>query len=237
MRTAEEVMDWTIGVVEEHEAFAWPDLRTVAAAHAFTEALASRYAALTFTASRGELALAYDAPAQFNNFHSHFHGGPEITVSPAVNIHEERAFAVISREIAATGEPTEGYGEAQAAALFERLFSRRARVEAFSPPRETARPGDPVLSAKATLATIPQSDDVERIVSRATSVDKVSARVEGSSATAAAARDSGWGTPAAFPEAPKPATLPAPEVKRVAEQVMREIDRRMIARRERMGKR
>jgi hypothetical protein len=233
MRTVDEVMDWMIGVVEKHGAFAWPTLETVAAVEAFTEAIAGRYAAQPVTASRVELALAYDAPAQLNYFQS----GTEIGISPAVTINEQRTFTGIAREIAAAAERSKGYGEAQAAALFERLFSRRMRVEAFSPPRETARPGDPVLSAKSTLSAIPRSDVVERIVPRATAVNTSSTRVERSSAIPAAMRDSGWGTPATFPEPPKPVTLPAPEVKRVAEQVMREIDRRIIARRERMGKR
>jgi hypothetical protein len=229
-------MDWTIGVVEKHEEFARPALKTVAAAEAFADAIAARYAAHAFTASRAELALAYDAPAQLHNSYSHFHGGPEVSISPAVSIYEQRTFTGIAREIAGTTERSD-YGEVQAAALFERLFSRRTRVEAFVSPRETTRLSDSMHTAKAMLATIPQSDVVERIMPRATFADKSSARVEHSSAIPAAARDSGWGTPAAFPELPKPVTLPAPEIKRVAEQVMREIDRRVIARRERMGKR
>jgi hypothetical protein len=232
-----DVMNWTIGVVEKPGAFAGPALKTVAAAEAFAEAIAGRYAAHAFTASRAELALAYEPPAQSNQFHSHYHRGTEITVSPIVNINEQHAFAGISREVAATAEPSGGYSEAQAAALFERLFSRRMRVDAFGLPGEIVHPPDPAVSHKSTIATIPRCDVVERIMPRAAALDKSSVRVEGSSVIPAAARDLGWGTPAAFPEPAKTVTLPAPEVKRVAEQVMREIDRRVIARRERMGRR
>ena len=160
-------MDWTIGVVGQHGTFDWPALKTVAAAEAFTEAIAGRYASAPITASRVELALAYEAPAQINYFQS----GPEIGISPVVTIHEQRTFAAIAREIAATAERSEGYGEAQAAALFERLFSRRTRVSAFVPPRETAQPGDPAVPDRRMIETPPRPEAVERIVPRAAAAD------------------------------------------------------------------
>lgn len=226
-------MDWTIGVIEKQGVFAWPALETVAAAEAFIEAIAGRYGARPITASRVELALAYESPAQ----HNYFQSGPQVDISPGVTIHERRTFAGIVREIAATAERSEGYGEAQAAALFERLFSRRTRVEALVAPREASLPHDPAILARPAIRASLRPEVVERIVPRARAIDKSSATAESSATIPPAANVVGWGTPAAFTEPPKPVTLPAPEVKRVAEQVMHEIDRRIIARRERMGKR
>jgi len=226
-------MDWSIGVVKQHEMFVWPALKTVAAVEAFAEALADRYAAQPITASRVELALAYEAPAQVN----YFQGGPEVGISPVVTINEQHIFAGIAREMAANTERFEGYSEAQAAALFERLFSRRVRVAAFVPPRETAQPRDPATREMRVIETPSRPDVVERILPRAMVAGKSSVFAETTPAVPPSARDTGWGTPVTFPETPKPVILPAPEIKRVAEQVMRELDRRVIASRERMGKR
>src|SRR5580658_1959440 len=125
-------MDWKTGAIQQHGIFVWPDLRTVAATEAFTDSLADRYQTQHVTASRADLALAYEVPARV----SCFQGGPNVDIAPVATINEHATFAGLGRELAAKTENAGGYGEAEAASLFERLFSRRMRVAAFVPPRE-----------------------------------------------------------------------------------------------------
>ena len=60
---------------------------------------------------------------------------------------------------------------------------------------------------------------------------------EGGSALRIEAVEKDWGTRLPLAVEAKPMVLAAPEVKRVAEQVMQEIQHRVIAQRERVGRR
>jgi hypothetical protein len=223
-----------IGVIQKRTRPLWPAPGTVAAADAFAETVALKYAASRITASGVELALAYEPPRQAN----YFQNGSQIDVFPVVNIHARGAVGGTVREpVKSRAALSSGYGQAQAEALFERLFSRHARVAAFasnSSP-QAARPNDLIapIIRKAGATGSPAS--IERVLPRAALAEATTQSP--APARRDAVRDPGWGTPFSSPAQPAPVSLPAPEIRRVADQVMRELDHRLVARRERMGAR
>jgi hypothetical protein len=245
-------MNPEIGVIQRQEIAARSAPGTVVATEAFAVAIAERYAPRAVTVSCADMALAWEPPAEINYFNS----SPRIEISPTINIEDRYLFgaaSAVSRDLPGAPAAPAGSSEAAAGALFERIFSRHIRVTAFEPPPRTDPSGE---RGRRAIDMPRQTDAVERIVHRAMVGEKAAASPSPAEPAAAlpvaaresawgmpapafspSARETGWGSPFAFPEAPKALTLPAPEIKRVAEQVMREIDRRVIARRERTGKR
>jgi len=256
-------MNLEIGVIRRDEIPVQCAPRSVTATEAFARAFEQRYTPRAVIVSRADLALAWEPPARID----YFYNSPRIEISPAVTVEERYVFAGLAKDLRQAPETAVRYGEAEASALFERLFSRRIRVAPFDPPHETAWRREPVRRAAATPP--PEPGTVERIVPRSMIVEKSSAAADKTAVISPAAsetrwetatpitspaasdkswgtaapiaslahHDMGWGTPFAFSETSKPLILPAPEIKRVAEQVMREIDRRVVARRERIGRR
>ena len=256
-------MNLEIGIIRRDEIPVHRAPSSVAATEAFAATFEQRYVPRAVIASRADLALAWDPPARID----YFFNSPRIEISPAATVEERYVFAGLAKDLPHVPETAVGYGEAEAGALFERLFSRHMRVAPFDPPHETACWREPVRRAAATSP--PRPGAVERIVPRVITVEKPSAAADKTAVIPAAARetgwetatpitspaatdkswgtaapiaslaehDMGWGTPFAFSETSKPLILPAPEIKRVAEQVMREIDRRVVARRDRIGRR
>ncbi len=241
-------MNPEIGVIRRDEIPARSAPGTVVATEAFSSAIAERYTPRAVTISCADLALAWEPPAEIN----YFYNSSRVEISPTVNIEDHYLFAPVppvSRDLpgrAATAAEADEAPETAAAALFERVFSRHIRVTAFEPPPRKDHSREPVRGA---IEMPSRPDAVERIVHYAMAGEKPVASptlaepaaaalpAEPAAALPPVARETGWGSPFGFTETPKPVTLPAPEIKRVAEQVMREIDRRVIARRERMGRR
>lgn len=218
-------MNWAAGVIDKTMR---PDrpVPTVSATAAFAAGLAGRYQARPVT-SRVELALAYDAPAQLNTFQ---HSSP---VSIGVNAIVEQAFTRVQREIAAA-PPGSEFGAAQAENLFERLFSRRTRTPRFAAAREPETKRETSLASTLRTITASERVTVERVFPRshiaaAPPAPEVAARPP--------AQSREWPSSPSSSMPPKPVILAPPEIKRVAEQVIREIDHRIIAHRERMGRR
>lgn len=228
-------MNLSIGVINREDAPAQHTPRTVTGAEAFAAAVAQRYMVSFATALRAELAFAWQPPGEIN----YFHDSPRINISPTLIIQEWQKFAGVSKVLARTQETADGYGEAEASALFRRLFSRQMRVAAFVSPRgpETAVAinSDPAFAGP--LDNLRRAAVVERALPRPAATDDFSAPTEGAPLVQPSAREMEWASRPMFPSEPKPITLPAPEIRRVTEQVMREIDHRIVARRERLGKR
>jgi hypothetical protein len=225
-------MEFNIGVIRKQNAPASRPPRTIAASAAFASQIAHRCTPRRFTASRAELALAYELPAQVNYFQS-----ARMDIAPSVTIHDHLALPAIVRGLAGRAESAPVFGEAQARALFERLLSRHKRVAAFM--ESGAAPAAQAHGFPTTRPFSPATiiDAVERILPRTAASQPSADSVGSAQMTASAGADTGWGSRASLPVAPKPFALPEPEVKRVAEQVIREIDHRIIAQRERMGRR
>jgi hypothetical protein len=228
-------MNLEIGVIQKRGGPAFAAPWTVAASEQFASRIAQRYLARGLTVSRAELALAYQTPGEVHHFQD-----TQVNISPQFSLHEHHLFAPVRREIEA------GAREARVEKLYERLFSRQERITSFTPPgappvgfnskmrdsirdRGGNRQGTPPLTGFLTAGP----EAVERIVG--------DAPLQGRAAKPASPQtpdsDSGWGTPIAPVATPKAFTLPAAEVKRVTEQVIREIDHRIVARKERMGRR
>jgi len=210
--------------------------RTIASAAAFAQAIAQRYAPQAVMVTRADLALAWQAPGEINTFTA----APRIEIAPVVTVQERNVFVSAEREVAAVPAAAQaGFGEAEASALFARLFSRQARVATF------AAGSPPALPAGATAnpflvdprEPLERAAVVERSLPHPVVEDDAPVRREAARRPEIVHRDDDWGTRPVLPPEPKPVTLPAPEIRRVAEQVMREIDHRITARRERLGKR
>ena len=229
----DETMNSGLGVIQKRSEPAYRPPGTIAALGVFARRIAYAYLPVELTISRVELALAYGVPEQIEN-HRHAH----MDIAPSFNFHDHFSFAA-PRKLASNSQRAAGLGEAQAAALFERLFSRHKRVVAFAPgaPQGSAiRSGD--YARKRTLDfPAATGEHVERTLPRfVTTESEESARRRGKTTTPRTPEiDSGWGSP--LTPAPKSFTLPPAEVKRVTDEVIREIDHRIIARRERMGRR
>lgn len=216
-------MKLAIGAIEKRIGPAFAPPRSVAASHDFIRRLTLRYLARPLTVSRAELALAYPPPREIN-YHQH----PHLTASLQVNIDDH--FAPVPREMVIAPELVEQAREPQVSKLFKRLFSRYTRAVAFPSsamqptPRTTIAAGKPQLPGFSPSTT---PEPVARIL-RASAQE---------TSPQSPTTDPGWGTPFTPVPAPKPFTLPISEVKRVTDEVIREIDHRIIARRERFGRR
>ena len=217
-------MDLEIGVIKKRNEPAFPAPWTVLASDQFASRIARRYAASELTVSRAELALAHQSLGEvdyFKNVH--------VNVAPQVHVHEHLSFRAAPREIA-TG--SRGAPPASVEKFYERVFSRQERVTLFAAAGETTGAHREEIRPLAGFSAM-HPEPVERTV-RAALAEERTARPDSPHVSDS---DSGWGTPITPPASPKPLTLPAAEVKRVAEQVIREIDHRITARRERMGRR
>jgi len=224
-------MNWTAGVIDKTT----KPVRLapgVAATVAFAAALAERYEARPVTVSRVELALAFDAPAQVNYFQHASH----ITIEPKVTVEQPRPFARVRREMAAAPIQGAEFRAEEAESLFERLFSRRMRVERFAAAREPEPQQPSETSLTSTLRRIAANDGaaVERVFPRARVPESSIAPPAAEVAARPPAQSQEWPSSPTNSMPPKPVTLAAPEIRRVAEQVIREIDHRIIAQRERM---
>jgi hypothetical protein len=241
-----------IGIIRRDEAPARHIPYTIASTAAFVTEIEHRYVAGPVTISRAELAVACQPKAE-NNY---FYHASRIEIAPKLSLQEHNWFAAAPKKLARAERATDGYGEAEASALFQRLFSRQARVAPFAlpPGRETEAPisqAAPIFGP--TLDQIPQVAAVERalarpVVQQGSLVPAEEAPPFQPSASAPewefqsapfqpAVREIGRVPRSLFTNEPQPITLPAPEIRRVAEQVMREIDHRIVARRERLGRR
>jgi len=232
-------MDFDIGVIRKEAIAARSVPLSVAATEAFALGVAKRYALQATTVSCGDLALAWETSAEANYYygsHSVYFGSPRIEVFPRVTV-EERYLSDGSRGL--TGTPAGGGRqslETEANVLFERIFSRQTRVVAFDSQLGTFQLRGLASSGQRRIENPLRSEAVERILPLAAAAQKP-ALVEPSSKVPFTTRDVGWGTPLTTDEPPKPLTLPPAEVKRVADHVIREIEHRITARKERMGKR
>lgn len=216
-------MNLEIGVIEKQSEPAFPPPGTVAASNEFASRVAGQYLPGELTVSRAELALAYDTGGDVNHF-----GDTNVNVSPRFSVDHHYLFAPVRREIAA------GHGgapEAHVERLYQRLFSRQERVKLFAA-GEPGRRGQNEIQPLAGFSMM-HPEPVERTVRATSSEDRAAKPVLRPGENS----DFGWGTPITPPVAQKPVTLAAAEVKRVTEQVIREIDHRILARRERMGRR
>jgi hypothetical protein len=229
-----EGMNLEIGVIEKRSEPAFAVPWTVTASDGFAASIAGRYLGNERTVSRAELALAYQTPGEV-----HFSQEAQIHIAPQVHWREQFLFAPVRREVV---HQSTSAAARQVTRLYERLFSRQERVMSFGPSFANA----PASGAFEKTTEVRQAEmrplaefssrpvaPVERIV-------RESARpveVRQTASPRGADSDSGWGTPLAPPAAPAPVSLPAAEVKRVTEQVIREIDHRIVARRERLERR
>lgn len=228
-------MQFEIGVVRKQSVAASLPPRTIAQSAAFASRIAGRSVPGRFTVLRAELALAYEIPAQVNYFQTAM-----LDIAPSVTVHDHYVFPGIPLQEAAQAGSARAFGEAQASALFERLFSRHQRVAAFPENGGFARPTEP--SPSLGMRSNPSSSEpapgiVERVLASYKAPEPAEAQPGRNPAAGTATADPGWGSRPILPAAQKPFALPQPEVKRVAEQVIREIDHRLTAQRERMGRR
>jgi hypothetical protein len=213
------LMQSRIGMIDEQKSIArsWP--QTVIAVAQFADCVAERCAPGRMAVSQADLAMACERSAEIN---LHY-GGPQIAIAPSISVAERK----------------ERFGEREARALFDRLFTRQTRVsslQAFAAQKLQTRNmvaspasvrGDGGSSAEPVARVLPKSP-VAAI--KEESKDSVSlSRIEPG--------EKDWGTRLSLPVEAKPVVLAAPEVKRVAEQVMQEIQHRVIAQRERVGRR
>jgi hypothetical protein len=227
-------MNLDIGVIQKDRIPVRSVPKSVSALQSFATAVAQRYAPHAVMVSHADLALAFHPSAGDNYFFS----APRLEVAANLTL-QERSLATTSAasESARSFSTSSRYGDAEAGALFERLFSRHTRVAAFPAQSETARQRDPILLSQEPVAASLRPEVVARAMPRAAATARAGTPAESITTPPSTTRDPGWGTPIALHHAPPPLTLPAPEIKRVADQVMREIDHRIVARRERMGKR
>lgn len=210
--------------------------RTIGSAAAFAAAIAQRYAPQAVMVTHADLAVAWQVPDQVN----YVAAAPRIDIAPTVTVEEHNVFIQAARDVAAaSGTEQVSFGEAEASALFARLFSRQGRVATFAAAAVPA----PLAAASANPFVVGPRDPVESVAAVERSLPQAPVdedrpmRHDPVSRPHIVHRDDGWGTPPMLPPEPKPITLPAPEIRRVAEQVMREIDHHITARRERLGKR
>lgn len=223
-------MDWTIGVIERERMQAGAPLPTVAEAGRFASSLLSRYEARRFVASGADLALAWETARVLNE--NHF--STRVEVSPRITVDQSYTFPGFRPEKRAL-TPAAAFDEQRAAALFERLFTRSARFAAIDSPRE-AIPPSTTAAKQALIFAEQRASAVERALPVRPAIEKTPPAAELAHAPAGHKLDDGWGTPLAKRETPAPVTLAAPEIRRVTDQVMREIDHRTRAVRERTGR-
>jgi hypothetical protein len=224
-----------IGIIDEQKSIArsWP--QTVAAVSQFADCVAERCAPGRMIASQADLAMACEPVTEINVYY----GEPQFRFVPSIAVDRRSTFAEIPREVPGVGQRAERFGEREARALFDRLFTRRTKVsslEPFAAPNAQTRSMAefPALQrADRSSSAIP----VARILPKAAAIELKEASGEGGRTSRIEAVEKEWGTRLTLPVEAKPVVLAAPEVKRVAEQVMQEIQHRVIAQRERVGRR
>jgi hypothetical protein len=213
-----------IGMIEEQRSIAssWP--HTVAAMARFAEGFGERRAPGRMIASQADLALAYSPAAEIN----YFYGDPQLRFAPSITVDRQSGFAQSARMLSDDGQRGERFGEREARALFDRLLTRQTRVSSLPS----------FVAAKAQTRSLPEmhADHVARVLPK-TTIAAPEISEEGGRAARRDAVEKGWGTPLALPVEARPVVLAAPEVRRVAEQVMQQIQDRVIAQRERVGRR
>lgn len=222
-------MDFSIGVIERGDIPARAVPATVTDTSAFASSLANRYGSRAFVASGADLALAWEAPASVN----HYYGSRRVEISPEVKIEENYTFAGPAHD-AVVRDVIAPFDEARASALFERLFTRRVRFAPFDSPGDSA----PVSTPPQKLLP-PMLEQRVSVMERVMPTHHAAERPANAIAPAPAMPskgDAGWGTPLPARDTAQPLSLAAPEIRRVADQVMREIDHRARAHRERTGR-
>jgi hypothetical protein len=233
-------MDWRIGVIRRREQALAGAPSTVGAAAGFAEAVRARLAPRTLYAAHIDMTLARPEAAQVN----HFHVGQRIGLNAELIFNDRALFQGAPQ--AASRRQGAAFGEAQARTLFERLFSRRARFSALDERRAAPAPDIPAkrppamvappdIPAKRPPAMVAPPGRAERVLLRPSAAPVAPAPPAPAPRTAEATLAAEWGAPFPAPAQPKPVVLAAPEIRRVADQVIREIDHRISARRERMG--
>jgi hypothetical protein len=195
---------------------------SVAAAGNFAARIARRYSPQAHSSSRAELALAWEHPA----IHSHSYGSPHIHIAPSILFEERYETHGAAR-----------HTEREVRLLFERIFSRETRVSSFGAALSRDAAASGAVAGRREVERLVRPEAVERILPQpAPPKHEQAPRSEDQSTSTTTQAADGWGTPFTRQETPQPIRLPAPEIHRVAEQVMREIDHRITAQRERRGK-
>jgi hypothetical protein len=221
---------------------------TVTASVTFAAGIVQRHAARPLTVSRAELALAWQPAGDVatNNSTS------RVTIAPVVAIHEHPLFTAVTKSFARIVDVPPAYGDAQASALFRRLFSRQGRISAIAgtsippaagrvsaiadssiPPAFGAMPSGPSFR----LSETPRNGAVERTLPRPPKSEAAASKADRAPVLQQNADMQEWGRRPLSSAEPQPITLAPPEMRRVTEQVIREIDHRLAAGRERMGRR
>ncbi len=226
-------MNTDIGAIQRQRSLVQRAPGGIASAGIFADELAQRYSSRALMVSGADLALAWNQPDPVHNSYE----AAGVWISPSITIQADGRFQTAIREFPERSNDAGSYSDADASALFERLFSRQARVAAFSSPGDAGSERPDAKSAGVFRPPL-QTTVAERLLPRPRPLEISGPAVERPSPPSPLpVRDSGWGAPAAFTEPVRPTALPAPEIRRVADQVMREIDNRITARRERTGRR
>jgi hypothetical protein len=221
-------MDWRIGVIKRREGVTAGAPPTVRAAAAFAAAVRARHAPRTLCADHLDMALPRPEAAQV----SHVHAGPRIGLTAELTFNHHALLQGMPQAGAASRRQGAGFGEAQARALFERLFSRHARISALDERRAPPLPDIPA-KGPTTLAAAPGR--AERVLPRPPATPVAAAPTAPAPGTEKATVAAEWGAPFSATAQPKQVVLAPSEMRRVADQVIREIDHRISARRERLG--
>jgi hypothetical protein len=228
-------LDSKIGIIDEQKSIARPWPKTVAAAAQFAGCVAEHCVPGRIIASRADLALAGEPPAEINIHYSE----PQLRFAPSITLGRRSSFAQVAREFPTAGQRGERFGERDAQALFDRLFTRQTRVSSLE---ASAAPKAPTRSM-AEFPVLQHGDlgagaaPVARVLPKAPPIELKEGLGESAHSLRMEAVEKEWGTRLPSPVEAKPVVLAAPEVKRVAEQVMQEIQHRVIAQRERVGRR
>jgi hypothetical protein len=244
-------MNLAIGAVDKEKIPRRTAPASVLSLETFAHELSERYQPRAFIASRADLALAYQTPGQMNTYY----GGPRIEISPEVNFNEyffATALRSQSRSQAAVARPSRTE-TLVIERLFHRLFSRQIRAPQFHAPAPEVTdqirlpqfgvPGENLAkrsvanSEQASLHSVAmQATRADRVLARPFSAQLQEAEPPASKTLPSRTQDSGWGTPIATRDSIRPVSLSAPEIQRVTQQVIREMDHQFRARRERTGR-
>jgi hypothetical protein len=223
-------MNLGIGVIQKRKGAVFGPPRTIARLAAFARRMASIHLPGELTVSQAELALAYGIRENIT-YSQH----TRVEIAPSFSFRDHFSFPTTAREAAAVRQAPRSLDKAQATALFRTLFSRHERVVTFV---NGASPIPvPLPVEKRPLAPdfpAPAAERIERVLVESRAPERRPAEISTAQTLRA---EPGWGSPLSPPTSPKPFTLPPAEVKRVTDEVIREIDHRTIARRERMGRR
>jgi hypothetical protein len=224
-----------IGVIGRQNSVARRAPLTITAVEEFAVGMAQRYVPQTLMASQADLAVACEPPAEVN----YYQAAPHVSISPALTFPTASFFSEATRDLGAAVQRVPRYGEREARALFERLFSRHARIASFlsfhSPEARKIPP--PELPSLQSGDSAAGARPVERVLPEV-KIEKASQDApQESHPPSHEFSDKDRGSRPLLAAESKPVVLAAPEVRRVAEQVMREINHRVTAQRERLGRR